>query len=191
MANSKIVNTPSQAIAQTGTTHTQRTISGTAAAIINWTLNANTTHVFVQFTGANARVTLDGSTNPTTSLGFQYPDGSTAYNFDIENLKGDQIVINTDRLILSSRFGETLHFSKERYGIVTDSEYTVDAHDQIVMTTNNKTVFNSPAIYLGQYGQTNEPVLLGQTTVDWLYDLCNWLLNHVHWLNRIVNWSLS
>jgi len=24
-------------------------------------------------------VTFDGSTNPTTSLGFQYPDGSTAY----------------------------------------------------------------------------------------------------------------
>ena len=112
------------------------------------------------------------------------PNGSTAYNFDIENLKGDQIVINTDRLILSSRFGETLHFSKERYGIVTDSEYTVDAHDQIVMTTNNKTVFNSPAIYLGQYGQTNEPVLLGQTTVDWMYDLCNWLLDHVHWYNH-------
>ena len=79
MANSKIVNTPSQAIPQSGTTHTQRTISGTAAAIVNWTLNANTTHVFVQVTGANARVTLDGSTNPTTSLGFQYPDGSTAY----------------------------------------------------------------------------------------------------------------
>ena len=79
MANSKIVNTPSQAIVQTGTTHTQRTIGSAAAAIINFTLNANTTHVFVQFTGANARVTLDGSTNPTTSLGFQYPDGSTAY----------------------------------------------------------------------------------------------------------------
>jgi hypothetical protein len=79
MANAKIVNTPSQAITQTGTTHTQRTISSTAANIINWTLNANTTHVFVQFTGANARVTLDGATSPTTSLGFQYPDGSTAY----------------------------------------------------------------------------------------------------------------
>jgi hypothetical protein len=79
MANSKIVNTPSQAIAQTGTTHTQRTIGSAAAAIINFTLNTNTTHVFVQFTGANARVTLDGSTNPTSSLGFQYPDGSTAY----------------------------------------------------------------------------------------------------------------
>ena len=79
MANAKIVNTPSQAIAQAGAPHVQRTISGTAAAIINWTLNANTTHVFVQFTGANARVTLDGTTNPTTTLGFQYPEGSTAY----------------------------------------------------------------------------------------------------------------
>ena len=79
MANARIVNTPSQAIAQSGTTHTQRTISSSAANIINWTLNANTTHVFIQFTGANARVTLDGTTSPTTSLGFQYPDGSTAY----------------------------------------------------------------------------------------------------------------
>lgn len=79
MANAKIVNTPSQAIAQFGTTHKQRIISGTAANIINWTLNSGTTHVFVQFTGANARVTLDGTTNPTTTLGFQYPDGSTAY----------------------------------------------------------------------------------------------------------------
>jgi len=79
MANSKIVNTPSQAIAQAGTTHTQRTIGATAANIINFTLNPNTTHVFVQFTGANARVTLDGVTSPTSTLGFQYPDGSTAY----------------------------------------------------------------------------------------------------------------
>jgi len=78
MANSRIVNTPSQAIPQYGTTHTQVTIGSTAAAI-SPSLNADTTHVFVQFTGANARVTFDGSTNPTTSLGFQYPDGSTAY----------------------------------------------------------------------------------------------------------------
>lgn len=78
MANARIVNTPSQAIPQNSTTHTQVTIGGTAAAICS-SLNAGTTHVFVQFTGANARVTFDGSTNPTSSLGFQYPDGSTAY----------------------------------------------------------------------------------------------------------------
>lgn len=104
-----------------------------------------------------------------------------ATTFKTPTLNGDQIVINTDRLILSSRYGETLHYSKKRYGIVTDNEYTVDAHQQIILTTNTKTVINSPAIYLGEYDMTNEPVLLGQTSVNWLYELCNWMLAHTHW----------
>jgi len=111
------------------------------------------------------------------------PNGSTSFKFPI--LSGDQIVINTDRLVLSSRFAETFHFSKKRYSIVTDNEYTVDANDNIVLTTNNLTCINSPQIFLGQYGETNEPALLGQTTVDWLYDLCNWLLDHVHWYHHV------
>ena len=77
MANARIVNTPSQAIPQNSTTHTQVTIGGTAAAICS-SLNAGTTHVFVQFTGANARVTFDG-TNPTATKGFVYPNGASAY----------------------------------------------------------------------------------------------------------------
>lgn len=107
------------------------------------------------------------------------PPGCTKFRPPI--LTGDQIVINSDRIVISSKNGETIHYSKKRYGIVTDNEYTVDSHGQIVMTTNTKTVINSPAIYLGQYDQTNEPALLGQTTVDFLYDLCDWLMDHVHW----------
>jgi len=106
-------------------------------------------------------------------------NGTTQFKFP--KLLGDQIVINSDRMIISSKRGETFHFSKKRYAVVTDDEYTVDSHNQMVFTTNNKTVFNSPAIYLGEYDQTNEPVLLGQTTVNWLYDLCQWLLIHTHW----------
>ena len=102
-------------------------------------------------------------------------------SFSMPVLSGDQFVLNTDRIILSSRYGETLHFSKKKYGIVTDSEYTVDAHRQIVLTTNTKTVINSPAIYLGEYDNSNEPVLLGQTTVNWLYQFCNAMLQHTHW----------
>lgn len=101
--------------------------------------------------------------------------------YNIPVLNGDQIVINSDRLILSSRYNETFHYSKKRYSVVTDSDYIVDAHQQIVLTTNTKTVINSPAIYLGEYDNTEEPALLGQTTVSWLYDLCNWLLQHTHW----------
>jgi hypothetical protein len=57
----------------------------------------------------------------------------------------------------------------------------VDAHQQIVMTTNTKFVVNSPAIYLGEYDNANEPILLGQTAVNWLFQLCTWILTHNHW----------
>jgi len=109
---------------------------------------------------------------------FNPPNATT---FKMPELSGDQIVIHSDRLIFASRFGETLHFSKKRYMVTTDSEYTVDAHNQIVFTTNTKTVFNSPAIYLGEHNNTNEPAVLGQTLADWLYDLCLWLEEHTHW----------
>lgn len=105
-------------------------------------------------------------------------------SFKYPKLKGDQIVINSDRLILSSRYDETFHYSKKRYSVVTDNEYTVDAHQQMVLTTHQKIVLNSPAIYLGEYDKTDEPVLLGQTTVNWLYELCNWLLAHTHWYHH-------
>jgi len=111
------------------------------------------------------------------------PENSTTFVYPI--LSGDQIVINSDRIVMQSRLAETIHFSKARYAISTDSEYTVDANDQIVLSTNRLTCLNSPQIFLGQYGETNEPVLLGQTTVDWLYDLCNWLLDHVHWYHHV------
>lgn len=110
------------------------------------------------------------------------PSGCTTFKFPV--LDGDQIIINSDRVVLSARWGEMFQYSKKRFGIVTDSEYTVDAHEQIVLTTNNKTVINSPAIYLGEYNNSNEPVLLGQTTISWLYELCNWLLAHTHWYNH-------
>lgn len=111
-------------------------------------------------------------------LGFS-PFGCSQFKYPV--LNKDQIVINTDRVIISSRLFETFMYSKKRFGIVTDSEFTVDAHDQLILNTNQKTVINSPAIYLGEYDNTNEPVLLGQTSVNWMYQLCNWLLAHTHW----------
>lgn len=117
-----------------------------------------------------------GDTKGEEVSGYQGPS-----KFRYPTLSGDQIVIQSDRLILSARYGEIFNYSKKRYGIVTDNEYTVDAHGQVIITTHTKTVINSPAIYLGEYDQTGEPALLGQTSVNWLYELCNWLLEHTHW----------
>jgi hypothetical protein len=79
MANARIVNTPSQAIAQDGTIHRQNTIGAAAENVLNWTLNSNTTHVLVQVGGADIRVTFDTVTDPTASIGFKMPSGSSAY----------------------------------------------------------------------------------------------------------------
>jgi len=82
MANSRIVNTPAQALAQPGTTHKQVTVSNTAntiQALGSFTLNASATHVLVQVTGASIRVTFDGATDPTSTKGFDYPLGTMAY----------------------------------------------------------------------------------------------------------------
>jgi hypothetical protein len=105
------------------------------------------------------------------------PDGSTS--FVPPPLSGDQIVINSDRLIFSAKAGEMYHFSKKRLGMVTDGEFTVDADDQIVVTTNTGLAINAPVIFLGAYGDTDEPVLLGRTTTFWMYQLCNTMINQL------------
>ena len=108
------------------------------------------------------------------------PNGATSFKYPKQD--GDQIVINSDRLIFSSKANETFHFSKKRYAVATDDEYTVDAHKQIVLTTNEKTTINSPFIFLGQFEQDAEPVLLGRTTTAWDMALCNWLLLQTNWM---------
>jgi len=79
MANSRIVNTPSQAIPQSGTVHKQRTVSSTAVPILNWTPNASTEHFLIQITNADIRVIFDGVTDPTSTKGFRFPANSSAY----------------------------------------------------------------------------------------------------------------
>jgi len=108
------------------------------------------------------------------------PEGGTEFTFP--KLDGDQIVINSDRLIFSSKANETFHFSKKRLSMVTDEEFTIDAHKQIVMTTNEMTSINSPMIFLGEAYQMAEPALLGRTTTLWHISLCNWLLNQTNWM---------
>ena len=78
MSNARIVNTPSQAIPQGGTSHTQVTVGATAANVFG-SLSNDTRHVMLQVLGATIRVTFDGSTTPTSSIGFEYIAGSTAY----------------------------------------------------------------------------------------------------------------
>jgi hypothetical protein len=77
MANSRVTNVSNQAHPQSGSAHTQRTVSSTAVNVLNHTLQTQTAAALVQFNGADVRVTFDGTT-PTASLGFKFTDGTSA-----------------------------------------------------------------------------------------------------------------
>lgn len=81
-ANARVVNTPSQAYPNPNTNHEQVTVSSTAldlkAQLSSGALHAGTSYVLLQVTGADIRVTFDG-TDPTTSKGFVFESGNSPY----------------------------------------------------------------------------------------------------------------
>ena len=85
----------------------------------------------------------------------EYPSSS--------DLKGDQLFVNSDRIILSAKANEFIIFGKKNTGIITDGRFTVDAAKDIYLHTdktitlhskgNNKIFLNSDSggkIYLGK-----------------------------------------
>lgn len=106
-------------------------------------------------------------------------------------LKGDQIVINSDRLVFSSKANEMLFFSKKRIGMVTDSELTLGAKEKITITTTKTATINAQQIFLGDHAKIFEPALLGRTTVAWLYAMCDWMLLNVNSQIKVVTALIS
>ena len=85
----------------------------------------------------------------------EYPSSS--------DLKGDQLFINSDRILLSAKANEFIIFGKKNTGIITDGRFTVDSAKDIYLHTdktitlhskgNNKIFLNSDSggkIYLGK-----------------------------------------
>lgn len=97
----------------------------------------------------------------------------------LPKLDGDQIVINSDRVIISSKANEMFFFSKKDIGMVTDKELHIDAKEKITITTLKTTSINSPKIYLGDHAKTYEPALLGRTTITWLKALVNVMIDNI------------
>jgi len=143
--------------------------------------------------GSSIQITSGKSiSNWITTVGM-----STSFTkLNSSDLTNNQIIINTDRLILSSRENEIFNFSKKRYAIVTDDEFTVDsnkgmthytnetfdlfAKKTITINSNEETIINSNQIYLGDTNKT-QPAILGNNCIDILNELINWLKMHTHW----------
>ena len=88
--------------------------------------------------------------------------------------QGNQVIINTDRVVMQSKKDSILMFAKDHISFSANKSI----HFDTVGTPNEPDgcyfIINSPKIILGLKQQNQlptEPVLLGETTEVWLKDL--------------------
>ena len=140
-------------------------------------------------------INRDGSIIALTSGQYQLPfvpgvvDDKGKTNFGTKpdsfgeypsKLIGDQILINSGRIILSAKSAEMLFFSKKNYGFISDGAMSIDnklgidisVGDDIHIVTNDKDVnmvTGKGSIFLGS--EALEPMVKGQQLVDILAEL--------------------
>jgi hypothetical protein len=106
--------------------------------------------------------------------------GNLMFGKQLPTLDGNQIIMNSERIIISAKTKEFVTYSKGKYGIATDDEITMNCLQRYVIDTKTHTSVISPTIHLGAYITTRHPVLKGDVTTAWLSSLCGWLSGHVH-----------
>lgn len=71
-----------------------------------------------------------------TKVGFKdYPNS--------KNLSGDQIFINSDRVVISSKAYEFIIFGKGNTGVITDGNFSVDSEKEIYLHSNSNVTIHS------------------------------------------------
>lgn len=148
-------------------------------------------------------VNRDGSIIAMTSNQYQLPfqpgtvdDGGTS-DFETRpesfqnypsKLIGDQILINSGRLIFSAKNAEMIFYSKKNYGFISDGGLSIDnklgidvsVGDNINVVTNSRDVVfytDNGSIFLGS--KDLEPLVKGQQLVDILSELLDALSRQV------------
>jgi len=95
-------------------------------------------------------------------------------------LNGNQIVMNSERILISAKTQEMGLFSKRKFFITTDDEITMNCKQRFVVKSDRHASLEAPTVHLGLYTTRNHPTLKGDCTKWWLDDLCDWLSSHSH-----------
>ncbi len=106
-----------------------------------------------------------------------------------KDLKGNQLFVNSDRIVLSAKASEFIIFGKGNTGIITDGRFTVDSigdthihsNNNIVLQTNRNIVFGTEGtgnIWLGgvkptksQAGEDFQKMVMGGELIKILEDI--------------------
>jgi len=118
--------------------------------------------------GSSIYITSNKVKNPFKETTKKEKVGFTGYPSS-SDLIGDQIFINSDRILLSSKVKEFIIFGKSNTGIITDGRFSVDALKEIYMhnednitlhTKQGKQIFlnsnSSGKVFLGKDGSSGD-----------------------------------
>jgi len=83
---------------------------------------------------------------------------------------GNQLFINSDRVVLNARQNEIMGFAKKAINLVSSGIFTIDAVGETIINSSNKVIVNTPQIYLGSK-DAKEQVVLGTTLKKLLEEL--------------------
>ena len=105
-------------------------------------------------------------------------------------LKGNQILLNSDRLIFSARTSEMIFVSKKDTGFITDGQFSIDATGGINVTTDSSIFVDTKdrdfnidigngTIFLGTDGEL-EAAPKGETLVELLGELIDLIAQQIY-----------
>jgi hypothetical protein len=104
-------------------------------------------------------------------------------------LLGNQLLLNSGRIILSAKNGEMIFYSKKNYGFISDGGLSIDnafgidvnVNDDINITTNDRdTNINSGNGKINLGNTSLEPIVKGDTLVDLLSQLIDAITQQVY-----------
>tara|TARA_Y100000592_G_scaffold101146_1_gene185986 strand:+ start:1726 stop:2193 length:468 start_codon:yes stop_codon:yes gene_type:complete len=91
---------------------------------------------------------------------------------------GNQIVLNSSRLIFNAKKDSILLYSNKAIGFSTNGSFHFDTDNS--EESESKFIVNSPNIYLGlEFNNTlpEQPAVLGNELIEILEDICDAILN--------------
>jgi len=128
-------------------------------------------------------INKDGSTILMSSdpllfiRGSEYYRAMNSVGIQPNKFEGEQVIINSDRIIFNSKKFEFLVYSNRGIGLSTDGSVSIDAGRELyidvgnnVNIKSNKHVITSNKIYIGSE-RAKEPIVLGNVLLSILEDL--------------------
>ena len=125
--------------------------------------------------------------------------GKTAFGGYPSDFSGDQLFVNSDRIVLSAKAKEFIIFGKGSTGIITDGTFTVDAAkpihlhssgnvtiesaggNQIFLNSNSGKIFLGKNSGAGAAGASVQNMVLGGELIEILTELISAILNQTYW----------